>query len=649
MMFPELNDDFEPMYKTALGGTTKSAWVKVAFQDYEGAVENPEETWKTILTMGNVSQPFNDEKCMATIKAFQYGWGSVDRGNRCRFTILDQKGSTFQQWVQRMGINPEGDAVPVQGKYRMKVQFGWYVTGGAQEDVCGQPPMPLTTEQSEGGTLRITVPGEGFNSAFVICSPVMYFITDWINVHFDSGKFVYELEGVDLLVRGQEQMINKIFGRDGKQMYFTKAVELLGKFSFPPFRPEFKAIRADGSVVDMQFVQRDGQLEDRTCRNGADCEKYDIDCEGWGPYDKWYADQKAPLAIIHEWLKNGVFAKDLTGKITSNLGRTSITMNYDPTYKFKLDAIKEPCSTCNSDQPQYGRLLLWANGIPYCQGNFNDSEINARMKAVYVVNGGNCSPVMQFAPAFRWHSMAAQKAGGGNVPSGQAIVNQIEGAVKTGCPIAASPGPIRQAVPTRTGAVMKVRNPQVQTQEATYHHIMTNLVIGAIEADLRVQGDPSSWLCTPIDGYGRCVGIVFINPYFLVHGNSDTDCPVWAANDPDSPEEAFKSICNELLTSKGWFIMGVDHQIKDGNYITTLKLKLLAPGAEVNPAGSVVRLGAWDQAVPMPYGGQFGCLNKYLVGSAAAAWSQEETNVWVGGGTPCGTNYVDTGEPLPPD
>lgn len=659
MIFPELsvseNDNVEPMYKTALSATAMSPWVKVAFQQYEEASENPDATWATILTMGNLSQPFNDEKCMAMIKNFQYGWGAVNRGNRCRFTILDQKGSTFQEWVERMGINPEGDAVPVQGKYRMKVQFGWYISGGANEDICGQPATPLTKDQDEGGILKITVPAEGFNTAFIICSPVMYFITDWINVHFENGKFIYELEGVDSLVRGQEQIIQRTFGTNKKQMYFTKAVELLGRVSFPPFRAEFKAIDATGKITDMQFFPDDGDPETRTCRKaGPDCTGFDSDCQGWGPYGIWQANSTTPLGVIHEWLKR-VFARDLTGKIPS--GKTSITANYDPTYKFQPNVKgADPCAECVAALPQYGRMLLWANGIPYCQGNFNDAEINNRMKAVYVVNGGNCSPVLHFAPAFRWHSTAAQKAGGLAVPVGGSNTNvgQIAGAVKAACPIAATPGPRRMQVVAPTDRIMKTRNAVLKTQEATYHHIMTNMVIGAIEADLRVQGDPSFWLCSPFEGYGRSVGIVFINPYFLVHGNSDTDCPVWALNDPDAKETAFKSICNELLTSKGWFVMGVDHQIKDGTYSTTLKLKLIAPGAEILPATNPpTGLGGWAEATPLPYGGQFGCLNRTLVGSTAAGWAFEGTDpdggeIWVGGGTPCSTNYTFTSD-LPPD
>lgn len=648
MVFPPLNNEGQPMYKTALNATTRSSWVKIAFQQYIDGDENPYNTWQTILTMGNNSQPYNEEGCMATIKGFQYGWGTLNQGNRCRITILDQKGSTFQQWVERMGINPEGDSSPIQGKYRMKVQFGWYLTGGGDADICGQPTQPLFQGVTASGVLPITQPQPGFNSAFIICSPVMYFITDWINVHFDQGKFIYELEGVDTLVRGQEQMIDKIFGRDGRQIYFTKAVELLGRFSMPPFRPEFKAIDATGNVVPLQFYP---DLPETKI-----LPEDEADCDGYGPFRVWHTNQMSPLAIIHEWLKT-VVARDQTGKIPS--GKTNITMNFDPTYKFDVNNPDNPnCATCTSTQPQYGRLLLWANGIPYCQDNFNDSQINSRMKAVYTVNGGNCSPVLHFAPAFRWHSQAAMRAGGVSVPvGGNTNVNQSSGFVKANCPIASSRGPVRELVGPPTPEAMKSNTPALRVQEANFHHVMTNLVIGAIEADLRVEGDPSDWLCSPASGYGKSVGIIFINPYFLFD-KMDGNCPVWLAGDPDDPFTDFRSICNELLTSKGWFIMGADHQIKDGQYITTIKLRLLAPGAELLPSGSITRLGAWDgapngNAQPLPYGGQFGCLDKYLVGGAAAAWgsqiNEEGQTVWVGGGTPCGDNYDLAPVPLPPN
>jgi hypothetical protein len=665
MTFPIRNSDDQPMLKTALNGTTMSAWVKIAFQQYCGPIEYAPTTAQTIITMGNLSQPCNPEQCKAIIKAFQYGWGTVDQGNKVRVTIMDQKGSEFQQWVQRMGINPEGNSTPIQGKYRMKVQWGWYVTGGADEDICGQPPMPLgdpdcgnNTDLTPGGHLPIIPAAPGFNSAFIICSPVLYFLTDWINVHYENGKFIYEVEGTDTLQRGQENKIQQIFGRSGKHFYFTKAVELLGQVSFPQFRVEFKCLDSNGKETDIEFVKPNG---DTTCREKK---SEDTDCLGYGPYKIYRADTRGPLEIIREWLNQGVLARDKTGKVTSDKQRVGITLNYDPTYKFvPADDIKDKttndkCATCTSSQPQYGRLLVWANAIPYCQGNFTESQINTRLKAVYIVNGGNCSPVLAFAPTFRWHAMAAQRTAGNSTPVVGTNVDQRIGFRRVNCPIAAGSGPNKNAVPTGTQEVQITTTPSTQTQEAVFHHVMANLMIGAIEADLRVQGDPSKWLCSPIYGYGRCVGIVFVNPFFLVDDpNSAIKCPGWFATDPDSPNAAFKSSINELLTSKGWFIFGVDHQIKDGQYITTIKLKLIAPGAELNQAGSVVNLGAWDgtsidEGTPMPFGGRFGCLDKFLVGNAGTAWGQSGDCpghvTWIGGGTACSDNYV-TDPNSPPD
>jgi hypothetical protein len=673
MTFPILNDEDQPMLKTALNGTTMSTWVKLAFQEYCDIFEDPIKTATTIITMGNMSQPCNPEQCQAIIKAFQYGWGSVDKGNRCRITIMDQQGSSFSQWAERMGINPEGDSTPVQGKYRMKVQWGWYVTGGAPEDICGQPPQPLgnpdcgsNTDLTPNGHLINVPPEPGFNSAFIICSPVCYFITDWINVHWENGKFIYELEGVDLLVRGQENIIQQFAaagGEDGDQMYFTKACEILGRISFPPFRVEFKALDSNNDVVDMEFVPPDG-VAGVGCREFIDDQF--VDCLGWGPLNVYVPNTKPPLNVIQDWLVHyNVNARDLTNKKTSDKSRTGITMNYDPTYKFipngQPGGTSDPCEECTSSLPQYGRLLLWADGIPNCQGNFNDEEIGERMKAVYVVNGGNCSPVLQFAPSFRWHSMAAMRGGGGSTPVDGDQVGQKEGFVKTNCPIASGPGPTRQAVPTPTRMTMKSPNPSIGTQETTFHFVMANLAIGAIEAELRVQGDPSSWLCSPIDGYGRCVGIVFINPFFLedIPDSIVKGCPQWLAGDPTDPAVLLKSNINELLTNKGWFIMGVDHQIKDGQYITTLRLKLVAPGAELNEAGSIVNLGGWENSSgssrrSLPYGGLFGCLERTLVGNAGTAWGKQDPLKcpvnWVGGGTACAANYFSVPPPdLPPD
>ncbi len=38
--------------------------------------------------------------------------------------------------------------------------------------------------------------------------------------------------------------------------------------------------------------------------------------------------------------------------------------------------------------------------------------------------------------------------------------------------------------------------------------------------------------------------------------------------------------CNNILTRSGWTIIGVSHSIREGSYITTLKLRLYLPEAD---------------------------------------------------------------------
>jgi len=39
---------------------------------------------------------------------------------------------------------------------------------------------------------------------------------------------------------------------------------------------------------------------------------------------------------------------------------------------------------------------------------------------------------------------------------------------------------------------------------------------------------------------------------------------------------------NEILSNRAWQIMGVDHQITDGKYVTTFKVMLPSPNADLN-------------------------------------------------------------------
>lgn len=613
------NDDNQPMLKSPLNGTSQSPWVRVAFQEYCIAGDRSiGATNQTIITTGNVSQYGGDnaEKCTAAIKAFQYGWGTVDSGNRCRITIIDEEGGGFETWARRMATNAEGASAPVKGQYKMKVQWGWYIAGGGPNDQCGQgaAPPPTGTNTSD--------PPPGQNTSYNICSPTLWFLPDAITVNWENGKFIYTLEGVDLLVRGQEQRLNRVFGQDGGNtnpfntpMYFTDAVKLLGTYSMPPFRPRFLSLNASGQLVSMKFIRRKGPLLDDECK---------------GPFAQWSTGELPPLDIIKRWLNDfPVLAVDQTGNIDTPDKKIGITLNYDSILdltngvgKFPIDDCEaeiqgcpkeQPKQCCDPKMPEVGSLILWAaNGVPHCQSNI--TNIDNRMKAVYIVNGGNCSPVLSFNPVVRWHFLLGLKAGGVSLPISGKERKQTESLNGSACNVSGGRSAVTQNNPAQT-VVGTINDPDAQTGVARVLHTAGNLMVHAIEAELRVQGDPSPWLCSPIAGFGKCVGIIFINPFFLTEDAVEGNCPAF--------KQTTSSLCNNFLTNKGWFIKGVEHQIKEGSYITTIKVALPAPGAELKFAsdgGVITGVGGWSGGAKMNFGGTNATIRQYPQGDVAANW-----------------------------
>jgi len=304
--------------------------------------------------------------------------------------------------VQRLIVSLEGSSKAVLGIYHMKVQFGWYVTGGDEDDDCGQ---------------SVATPGEepmvGQNSSHLICSPVLWFLPDKITVNATDNRFIYELEGVDLLVRGQEFMVAQTFGSDTEPRFFVSAVLDLACNSHPPFTVEFKTRLLDGNIAPfIAFKVLDGEAQSPEAPTAPTFGQLTTG----GPFRRWTCYERPPLAVIHEWLKQGVVAlQPETGK------EIGITMNYDSTFDRVLEG-----QSCEDNKPEVGRLIIWADAIPSFRGNLPDIELDKRMVAFYCVNGGNCSPVYSFNPMIRWNFQLGLKSGGGYMPAGEKLIKSLE-------------------------------------------------------------------------------------------------------------------------------------------------------------------------------------------------------------------------------
>jgi hypothetical protein len=190
----------------------------------------------------------------------------------------------------------------------------------------------------------------------------------------------------------------------------------------------------------------------------------------------------------------------------------------------------------------------------------------------FIVNGGRCSPVISFSPKINFvASFSAKTSGGGTTGMDAGSVTKEEG---EDCPkqsesvgIQGSAGPVTQAAHNVFGpkeALSETNKSQIKHDKAVS---VIQLGVGAITAELTIVGDPR------IVGFDAVIGkyasIVVINPF---HISGDKGCGDWLA----SPA------CNEVLSNKNWMIQAFDHQIKEGSYVTTLKLLLPTPGNELH-------------------------------------------------------------------
>lgn len=630
--------------KTLLKGASNSPWVKLWFESNCCTAPNvppgcnPDldciPTNDTLITTGNISQPGSNERCTAAIQAFQYSWGAVNAGNTCKITIHDEAGGSFNQWFKRLARNPVGASLNTgQGVYKMKVQWGWLVTGtddgACPSSAAEEPPIVCSSPQQA-------------NKSVMVCSPCLWFLPVNITCNFQNGRFIYELEGQDLLMMAANTPARRVFGgNDGgigqdKETYFLDAVVALGRISQPPFTVEFLQLPESPDAanpdlaVPLQFhVQNNrGIIQAATyaentggvwtaCLDGnnevAPCALVlpstdDVLLER-GPLGVWDTCGLNPMAAIQSWLMRGVRAHSA---FPERQGK-GLTINYDSTARDGQAGCEEAGDDPN--KVAHGKVIIWGNAFPTCQAE--NTIFGDRLKALYIVNGGTCSPVYSFTPNIKWNFTAAMSAGGTTTPGSGQQQTARENIRFNNCAIFGE-GPRGQMVTHNDNMNNFGQQAGRETILSAAEHLRANYLHNSIEAELKVQGDPARWLCSPVFGYGRTVAILMINPFFLKDPNPDDekDCPqfdnslenirVLGTGEEQTLIE-YNSKCNEVLSNRNWFIKGADHQIRDGSYITTLKVFLLNPGSDFGG-----RSGDPDNNEPMTLSGDPASTDTFL-------------------------------------
>jgi hypothetical protein len=259
-----------------------------------------------------------------------------------------------------------------------------------------------------------------------------------------------------------------------------------------------------------------------------------------GPKKAWHPEQQNVFAAIRKWL---------TGQKTDR--DKGILFGWNP----------------ESPVPE---LILWEDDSP---GKGKDKCCDQNI-GTFVANGGSCSNVLSFNPSAKWP--AALSSGG--TPAGAAT----GGGKKQGH----GPNDIRktevekagpQRIPTVSPSFFDSMSPdeipkllqefdEIQTIASNWAGELGKPI--PIEAELRIVGEPH--YCSPKIIRGRTVSIILLNPFYI---KTFGDKKTWLS----------MPTCNEVYSNKGWVVMGVNHQISEGSFVTTLKVFLPSPNSSKEP------------------------------------------------------------------
>lgn len=250
-----------------------------------------------------------------------------------------------------------------------------------------------------------------------------------------------------------------------------------------------------------------------------------------GPKGAWPMNQQNPLAAARTWLSS-----------VTTINDRGILIVYDPTTAtlvFQEDKFIGGC----------------------CK------QLNI---GTYIVNGGDCSPVLEFNPTIKWQVAASGTGatpGSGASGDNTAIIEPNTNIQKAG----------GQTGPAIQQHEIMWRHPDSLASGASAGnsaHLDTN---GPFErpnpgfsAQLKIIGDPR--FSNGLNLVGKSVSIIVINPFHITDSFENQSInATWIA----------RPNCNPILSNKNYLIRGVSHQITGGSFVTTLEVMLLQPNSQI--------------------------------------------------------------------
>jgi len=298
--------------------------------------------------------------------------------------------------------------------------------------------------------------------------------------------------------------------------------------------------------------------------------------------DFGYYDQKGELkrgANKLEWLENGIVKLGGPKSIwqADSQNRFNSIAKWVEGFRVK-DGEKDKGIVLINDPSVPNTLLVLKDPNPEdmkidADGSSGTSYGGRKHVGTFIVNGGKCSNVLEFNPSFNIANALSRLSSGGNTKGGLSTDNELKDTTKT--PIekkqCEASGGIQTTI-TLSQAIEDVagKDAPSEVNKSQQAHIRANRIFDiqglAISAELRIVGSTHP-LFYSVEATGAPLSIVVITPFTIRGGKTGRECGDYLK----------KADCHEIFSNKKWIIEGVSHAIKEGSFVTTLKVALYGP------------------------------------------------------------------------
>jgi hypothetical protein len=450
--------------------------------------------------------------------------------------------------------------------------------------------------QSYGATLEIIdTSGQDFTSFYnsvykAVCQtqtskrPNNRKNTDFINVALNFGYVFVNKDGTNAIY---QQSFANTAGLSGKRFgpyinYILTKIDVTFDNNIWRYKLELKG--PDGQASQGRVPKTQGKLDQKVPIIRGFEKMLDGTCPP-KPTNNTSKEGDQVVLVKSPQGTNGDWSYTTQKNANTPMGRTGVYPGYNLP---PLDAIQKNLNTFVTSETK-GVYLSYPSGQnddtlylieaedPECVRDrqlYKKCSI-ALFMGTYVVNGGDLSPVISFSPKIEFTGIPNKQTGGTTAGSNSsnsakprsgcrnsstnkdpqdtpgatiASKNSVDSKVRTIVPPSQAAGVVQEAADAQLGAELKSKP-----------------VLGAVTADLTIQGDPRFvWSLNVI---GSFIKIIFINPFTVIQN------PVFGKNNTSNAEWLSLPTINDQLSSIAYIITGCDHEISDGKWITKLKIK----------------------------------------------------------------------------